>query len=424
MWAGGQEATRAADSSSWSQSGRFIAGPSSSDVGEDGTTPRPRHLQLEPTLMDPLNVMTPSELNEQMSTHAALQEGLSEWNNRFSPLLAGSPARERFSPNVAAHTNFGNEPQPQLLRPQPQALQPEPEPEPEPKPEPEPEPESGVDTGVIQPIGGLRGALRRGELLSRLGPQAYGERMRQAPPPLESPMDWIEDTLGPAVRAAMSDCERCRDHEEGGGTRLHALARSLRRHAQIDNYLDGLMPPEDEDEHSDSAGEHEDGSLCEAAVSAGARRPVRYGGGGGGGAGADPVVDALTAALMAVHTERPRKPLGMLADILEMAAAAAESCYRSVDDNDDVQEDEAQEDDEGSSSSVDEAAATGTDSSSSSSGLSEANTEEGQYEQQEEEAEELRDIMDEVMGSNDVGAVRCALLAFVRAPPAVQESGA
>ena len=290
---------------------------------EDST---PRRLQLDTRLLDPLEVMSESEFRVQLKTHASLQSSLAEWNNRFSPLLAGSPERETYSPNVAAHTAHRL----RMWRPEP-----EPEPEPEPQPQPEPQPvrvpvlSPQIAPGLAAPeptpeaerqlqpaevsLGSLRGPLRRGELQARLGPQAYAERRRQAalarnPTALESPMSWVEDTTGPAVRAALRDCMRLGSCD--AGTRLRALASSLRRHAQTTSDLGSLFPEERVGDQSVRSDE------CDAAEGA---RPNRLD--GSGSLCGDVVVELLSEALWNVYVKAPPDPMAMLAQLLETAAS-------------------------------------------------------------------------------------------------------
>lgn len=296
-----------------------IVGPGRAKA-KDGASPRQR-LQLDTGLLDALEVMSDDEFQEQLTTHASLQDSLAEWNNRFSPLLAGSPARERFSPNVAAHTNYGIN-MPLSLSPSQPRLLPEPEPEPVTVPETvqNPEPGAGPVTGapVEVSLGELRGPLRSGELLTRLGPQAYNERRREAaamnqvPPAIESPLCWVEDITGPVVRAALRDCAHLHGYDEG--TRLRALARAMRQHAQVTNYLDNLLLVEHD--KAEAVGSDEGTvSKCE-------QIQLRELGSEGNASslGGDPVAGALSEALWHVYMNSPRDPLAMLAQLLETAS--------------------------------------------------------------------------------------------------------
>ncbi len=297
-----------------------IVGSGAREQGEAGQR---RHLQLDTSLLDALEVMSDREFQAQLSTHASLQDSLAEWHNRFSPLLAGSPAQERFSPSVAAYT-------PHPLG----GSGPVPVPVPEPEPEPEPEPQSEVEprtadldlTRELEPqqpqlqaanisLGSKRGSLRRGELLTKLGPQAYDERRRHAAAShspstvLQSPMCWIETTTGPAVRAAMRDCVRLGGCDEG--THLRRIAYSLRQHAQINSYLDGLFPAERDGDESLRSNEC-DTARIDGACLDGSGNSCRYCG--------DRVAELLAQALWNVYEKAPKEPLLMLAQLLDTAA--------------------------------------------------------------------------------------------------------
>jgi len=171
-------------------------------------------------------------------------------------------------------------------------------------------------------LGSMRGGLRDGKLLARLGGGAQAvaarrEAAAESEPVVEigSANAWVEERLGDALRDAMADAAQHR----GAAAQIRVAARSLRLRAQ-DVESRTLQPePEPQPQPPDA-------------------------GRGGASRGGDDFVTTLSSAIHAVFRADAQRPLTMLASLLETEAHEDEE----------QEEQEGQEDDDAlSDSSID-----------------------------------------------------------------------